>query len=84
MSLAINFEDGIGPATDAQELCDGVQAMWRGTVSFYIDPSWNAIKQRLQESVLQILELASSFLRVEQVQRYCGSLSPFRHCRQTW
>jgi hypothetical protein len=41
--------------------------MWRGVVNFYIDPSWNAVKQRLQESVLQILDLASSFVRVEQV-----------------
>ena len=68
MSLAISYEDNVGPAADAQELCDSAASMWRGNVSFFIDPSWNAVKQRLQESVLQILELSSSFLRVEQVR----------------
>ena len=67
VSLAISYDDGAGPAPDTQELCEGVGAMWRGTVAFYIDPSWNSIKQRMQDSVLQIIDLCSAFVRVEQV-----------------
>jgi hypothetical protein len=46
--------------------------MWRGTVAFYIDPSWNTIKQRMQDCVLQIIELCSAFVRVEQVGELCA------------